>query len=149
MNVTKRSKRSRIRGRRGCGWGRRQKHRGKGSHGGKGMAGTGKRAGQKKTFVLKYFPNYFGKKGFKSIGQKNKKKLESINIEEIERKIDTFIKKGIAKKINDSFEVDLQHFKILGSGDTKLKLIIKAGAASEKAVQKIKAAGGDILTKQE
>lgn len=144
MRVTKRSKRSRIRGRRGCGWGRRQKHRGSGSRGGRGMAGTGKRAGHRKTWVLKFFPDYFGKKGFKSVGQKNKKKLVSINIEDIAKKIEYFEKKNIAKKVNDSIEIDLRDFKILGNGETKLKLMIKAGAASEKAIQKIKSAGGDI-----
>ena len=144
MIIKKRTRRSRIRGRRGCGWGRRQKHRGKGSRGGHGMAGTGKRAGQRKTFILKFFPNYFGKNGFKSVNQKHKLKLESINIDDIERRLEKMEKRGIAKKINDSFEIDLHKFKILGNGETKLKLIIKAGAASEKAIQKIRSAGGDI-----
>jgi len=40
MKIKKRDKRSRIRGRRTIGKGSRKKRRGKGSRGGKGMAGT-------------------------------------------------------------------------------------------------------------
>ncbi|PIU75984.1 50S ribosomal protein L15 [Candidatus Pacearchaeota archaeon CG06_land_8_20_14_3_00_35_12] len=146
MKITKRNRRSRIRGRRGCGFGRRQKHRGKGSRGGVGMAGTGKRAAQKRTFILKYFPDYFGKRGFKSINQKSNKKFDVINLEGINKKMDEFLKKGIAKKTNDAFEIKLSKYKILGAGELKIKVIITAGAASKNAIEKVRAAGGDIKT---
>ncbi|MEM2954818.1 MAG: 50S ribosomal protein L15, partial [Candidatus Nanoarchaeia archaeon] len=94
----KRSKRSRIRGRRSCGMGARNNLRGKGSYGGKGMAGTGKRAGQKHTWVLKYAPNYFGKKGFSSLKKlKKEKEQREINLDEIKEKLEYFIERGIAK----------------------------------------------------
>lgn len=144
MKIKKRTKRSRLRGRRGGGFGRRQKHRGKGSKGGKGMAGTGKRAGQKKTFILKYFPDYFGKRGFKSLKQKKKEKLESISLQDINRRLNEFLKTGQAKRTNDFFEIYLKKFKILGEGNLKIKALIKAGAASKSAKEKVRAAGGEI-----
>lgn len=63
MKQKKRNKRSRIRGTRTCGWAMK-KHKGSGNRGGKGFSGSGKRADQKKTYVIKYFYPYFGKKGF-------------------------------------------------------------------------------------
>ena len=90
--MRKRSKRSRIRGRKTCGYGARKKHRGKGSKGGKGMAGTGKKAGHKVTWVLKYHPGYLGgRRGFTSLGQKKKLKLKTINLDEINKNLETNI----------------------------------------------------------
>jgi len=140
MKLKKRSKRSRLRGQKTCGYGFRKKHRGKGSKGGKGMAGTGKRADQKKTFIIKYYPEYFGKKGFKS----KKKRLEVINLIEIEKKLPVFLKQKIAKKISGGTAVDLPNYKILGMGKPKQKLFIKASAFSKKAKEKIEQAGGKI-----
>lgn len=137
---TLRSRRSRVRGRKTAGYGYKKKHRGKGSKGGKGMAGTGKRAGQKHTFVLKYYPDYFGKKGFhpeKNTGLK----LNQINLDEIEQKIPQFIKKGIAKKSGNDLEINLGGYKILSRGKIKEKVIIIASAFSKKAEEKIKESG--------
>ncbi|MEM1535866.1 MAG: uL15 family ribosomal protein [Candidatus Pacearchaeota archaeon] len=133
----KRSKRSRLRGRRTCGYGHKFKHRGKGSKGGKGMAGTGKMAGHKKTFILKYMPDYFGKKGFKT----KKEKLEAINLEEIKEKLQDFLEKGIAKKTPEGIEINLPNYKVLASGKIDSGLIIKASGFSEKAKAKIIEAG--------
>jgi len=137
--VKKRSKRSRLRGRKTCGWGSRKKHRGSGSRGGKGMAGTGKRSGHHKTFILKYFKNYFGKTGFVPI---RKKGLKVINLDFIERTLNDMIKKGAAKKTSKGIELNLPKYKILGSGDLKSKLIIKADSFSESAKEKIEKIGG-------
>lgn len=133
----KRSKRSRLRGRRTCGYGHKFKHRGKGSKGGKGMAGTGKMAGQKKTFILRYMPDYFGKKGFKT----KKEKLEIINLGEIKEKLQNFLEKGIAKKTAEGIEINLPNYKVLSSGTIGPGLIIKASSFSEKAQAKILEAG--------
>ena len=135
--VKKRSKRSRLRGRRTCGYGHKFKHRGKGSKGGKGKAGTGKMAGQKKTFVLRYFPNYLGKHGFKS---KNKK-LRTINLSQIQEKLDTFLKEGIATKTRSGIEITLKNYKVLSSGNVRSGLIIKAKEFSKKTEEKILASG--------
>ena len=47
MTVNRRRKRVRQRGSKTHGWGAKKKHRGKGNRGGKGMAGSGKRADSK------------------------------------------------------------------------------------------------------
>lgn len=141
IKIKRRSKRTRLRGSRTAYWGNRKKHKGTGMRGGAGMAGTGKKAGQKKTYILKNFPDYFGKKG---MGRKSEK-LEVINVEDIEKNIENFIRKGKAKKIGKGIELDLKNYKILGDGDVKEKLIIKAQAISESAREKIEKAGGEII----
>jgi large subunit ribosomal protein L15 len=140
----KRSKRSRVRGRKTCGGGNRKKRRGKGSKGGKGMAGTGKRAGHHVTFVNRYLPNYLGrKKGFTSL---KKIKGKEITLFKISEQLDKFLKTGIAKKTDKGIEINLENYKILSQGKLKQPLIIKAISFSKAAVQKIKEAGGEALT---
>ena len=65
MKLKKRKKSGRFRGSRMHGRSAK-KAKGKGHHGGKGMSGTGKKSGQKISFVNKYFFPYFGKKGYTS-----------------------------------------------------------------------------------
>ncbi len=149
IKTHKRRKHSRIRGTRTIGWGARKKHKLSGQRGGKGMAGTGKRADQKKTLVQKLYGNaYFGKQGITSKGtQKNKDK--KINIGAVQSSLKTFEKKGIAKKTSKGYEVNLEKYVILGEGEVKDKLIIQAKKASENAVEKIKKAGGEVILKNE
>jgi len=138
MKIKKRNKSSRRMGRRTCFWGARKKHRGKGNKGGKGMAGSGKRADQKKTLIIsKYGKTYFGKFGFKSIQQKKNRKLKEINLQDIEKMIDYFKKKGLVKESKDNVEINLKGYKILSDGELTKKLIIKASGFSEKAIEKI------------
>jgi large subunit ribosomal protein L15 len=137
----KRNKRSRLRGRRTCGWGSRKKHRGKGSRGGRGMAGTGKKAGQKLTFIHRYYERYFGKSGFNSL---KKEKLKVINLRDISKNMEKFLAGGIAKKTADGIEINLKGYKILSEGNVAEKVIISASSASEKSKEKIEKAGGKI-----
>ena len=139
----KRTKRSRLRGRRTCGYGSRKKHRGKGSKGGKGMAGSGKKAGQLKTYLLRYEPDYLGKRGFTSL-KKLKRKIKGINLSEIQEHKDKFLKKGLAKEGPEGIELELRNYKILSRGNLKDKFIIKAASFSKKAEEKIKKVGGEI-----
>jgi large subunit ribosomal protein L15 len=134
----KRSARSRLRGRRTCGYGQKFKHRGKGSKGGKGMAGTGKRAGQKVTWRLRYHPDYFGKKGFKT----RQKKGLAMNVGYINDKLNTLIKEKKAIKEKDGYKIELKGYKILSTGKVDKKLFIKADGFSKKAEEKIVKAGG-------
>jgi len=132
MKVKKRKKSRKMRGTRLHGYAMK-KHKGKGNKGGKGMAGTGKRADQKKTYILKYSKNYFGKKGMKRKG----KKIKQINIGNIERNLKSFMnKKG---------EVELKDYKVLGSGEIKQAMTIKAKLFSKKAREKIEKAGGKAI----
>ncbi|MEK6878739.1 MAG: uL15 family ribosomal protein [Nanoarchaeota archaeon] len=144
MKTHKRKKRSRLRGSKTAFWGARKKHKKSGQRGGKGMAGTGKRADQKKTLILKLYGNkYFGKQGITSKGTKPDKE-DRINLKSINN-IEGFIKSGLAKKSGDKYELNLENYKILGDGDVDKKIIIKARAASESAKEKVKRAGGDII----
>ena len=139
----KRTKRSRLRGRRTCGYGSRKKHRGKGSRGGKGMAGSGKRAGQLRTYLLRFEPDYLGKRGFTSL-KKLKRKTKRINLSEIQEHKDKFLKQGLAKEGPEGIELELRNYKILSKGNLKDKFIIKAASFSKKDGEKIKKAGGEI-----
>lgn len=127
------------------GRGARKKAKGSGHRGGKGMSGTGKRADQKKTLVLKLYGNkYFGKQGITSRGTE-KDKSDRININDIERNLENYIAKGTAKKTSKGIEIDLSSYKILGKGETKNKFFIKAEKASKSAEEKIKKSGGEII----
>ena len=112
--------------------------------GGKGMAGTGKRAGQKKTWVLKYAPEQLGKRGFASL-KKLKHRKNEINLDEIEIRIEKFIKEGIAKRTGEGIELKLKGYKVLSRGEVKEKLMVKADSFSEKAKEKIEKAGGSVV----
>ncbi|MFA4953436.1 MAG: uL15 family ribosomal protein [Candidatus Pacearchaeota archaeon] len=150
MKTHKRKKVSRMHGRHAGthGWGARKKHKKSGHRGGIGMAGSGKRADQKKTLVLKlYGHNYFGKQGVTSRGTKRDKR-KRININQIDSNIENYIKKGLAKKTSNGIEINLEGYKIL-SGDKnykiKNKLIIKADESSKSALENVKKAGGEII----
>lgn len=141
MKLKKRKKGSRMNGH-GMGThghGSRKKWLGSGHRGGKGMAGTGKRADHNKTRVLAlYGTDYFGKQGMTSKGTK-KKKVKFMNLDFIERNYDSLLKKFGKKDI-----LELDGYKILGDGDILRKVQIKAKSASKSAVEKIKKAGGKI-----
>jgi large subunit ribosomal protein L15 len=114
------------------GRGFKKKGRGSGHRGGFGMAGTGKRADQKKTLILNMPEDYFGKEGLK----KKPVRYTIINVGELEKFAD-------GKK-----ELDLKKFKILGNGDINTALAINAYSASESAIEKIEKAGGKVTLKE-
>ena len=132
MKLKKRKKVSRMKATRYHGHAMK-KHKGKGSHGGKGMAGTGKRADQKKTWIVKYKKNYFGRKAKQAV-----KRLKQINVDELEK----FVQ-------GDKKEINLPKYKILGRGEIKQSLTVKADSFSKQAKEKIEKAGGKtIILKQ-
>ncbi len=132
IKTHKRKKSSRILGRKTCGWGFRQKHKGHGNKGGVGMAGAGKRADHKKQFArnLDKKKQYFGKQGFTSRGT-SKKKYDKINLKDIK-----------ANFFED--KIDLSGYKILGDGEG-FKAEIKAKSATPSAIEKMEKAGGRII----
>jgi len=147
MKLKKRTKSSRSHGKGmgTSGWGARKKHKKTGHRGGKGMSGSGKRADHKKTLVTKLFGGkYFGKQGETS--KKTQRDIRKrINLRTIDLNLQTYILKGIAKKTEKGFEINLKKYKILGEGKIKNKLIIKAKEASKSAIEKVKKAGGEII----
>jgi large subunit ribosomal protein L15 len=147
MPGKKRNRRSRIRGRKTCGWGARKRHRGSGHRGGKGKAGSGKRADHKKNYYINGQP-YFGKRGLTS-KTTEKKYNPVINLGFIEKNMESFIKKGISKESKEGISLNLKEYKILGDGEITRKLKIYAKEASGSAVEKIEKAGGKIILKEE
>lgn len=129
-----------MRGKGTHGWGARKKHQGSGHRGGFGMAGTGKRADQKKSLVIHlYGNNYFGKQGITSRATKRRKN-KVINIGYIAKNIDI-----IQKKFgNKEGVIDLSDYKILGEGELNKAVKIKARAISNSAREKIERVGGEI-----
>ncbi len=144
--IIKRKKVERYRGSHTHGGGSKKKRRGAGNRGGRGMAGTGKRADQKKPTILKLFGNtYFGKKGFKS--KRDKKEIKTISIQTIENKLYNWLKKGTLKEENNVIIINLKKLgynKLLASGKIKNKFNIEVEYASEKAIDKIEKSGGKI-----
>ena len=143
MKIKKRKKSSRMHGKKmgTHGWGARKKHKKSGHKGGKGMSGSGKRADHKKSLVIKlYGHKYFGKQGITSKGTK-KDKENRINLRDIELNLSKYSKNTKSEKI----EINLSNYKILGTGEVKNKLIIKARDASKSAREKVKAKGGEII----
>jgi large subunit ribosomal protein L15 len=142
MKVKKRKKSKGKRGSGTHGRGARKKARGKGHRGGKGWSGTGKRADQKKTYVLKYKYPYFGRK------KRKKKKVKKINVGDIEKNLESF-KKKYGNKIKNKPVIHFKGHKILGGGKVGSKLKIKAKSFSKTAKKKIEKAGGEAITEKE
>ena len=144
MVVHKRKKVSRYRGSTTYGGGSRKKRRGAGSRGGRGMAGTGKRAGQKKA-GLKNFK--LGARGF--VPRRGVKKEKVLNLDYFTKdKVEMLVAEGLAAQEQAGVVIDLHKLgyeKLLGSGNIGLKLKIIARTWSKQAEEKVKAAGGEIV----
>jgi len=150
MTVNKNKKVRKQRGYSSHGYGARKKHRGAGSRGGRGMAGSGRRADQKKPTILNiYGPDYFKKTGFKS---KVVRHIKPINIEALEQMFDELLASKKIKEEKGFYVINLEDIgfnKLLGKGKASKKFMIHATAASAKAAEKIRALGGDVITKKE
>lgn len=106
------------------GRGSKKKGRGKGEKGGKGLAGGGKH---------KHLEYRYGKKGFVRHGMRKEKKV--INVGEIAH--------------FEGGEINLKKLgyeKLLGAGVINKKVKVVVSSATEKAVEKIKSAGGEVVT---
>ncbi|MBU0761948.1 MAG: 50S ribosomal protein L15 [Candidatus Altiarchaeota archaeon] len=134
-------KTQRMRGSRSHGYGNTQKHRGAGSRGGRGMAGSKK---QKWPTVSKNFPGYFGKKGFKR-PQSQIKRDKVANVGWISENITWLLEKGYVTRSDDVYSLDLTksgYTKLLGTGSVAVKINVKVEKCSAKARQKVEQAGG-------
>jgi large subunit ribosomal protein L15 len=143
----KRNKRSRIRAaRRTAGHGSKKKHRGSGHRGGFGHSNIGKRGSAKIQKEAGSGGNIgLGKHGFKSLETKSK----AINLLELQARLHTYLSEGLISKEKGIYVIDLGKLgyeKLLSKGDVTEKMSIKAPAATENAVEKVKAAGGSVET---
>ncbi len=114
-----------------CGRGKKG-GRGAGLRGGKGNAGLLK---HRHMYMTKYMPDHFGSHGFKR-PQSIVKRDETINIGELEER---FPGKKTINLTEEGFD------KLLGAGKIATKIKVTVNSASEKAVEKIKEQGGEVI----
>ncbi len=143
-----RKKVRKLRGRtRSMGWGRIGQHRKTGKKGGRGAAGMGK---HKKSWMFKYAPHWLGKRGFKN--PTGRGELKTIDLEELDAIVVKLAASGQVKKEGDLVVVNLSEMgydRLLGSGRITSKVKVIVPSASEKAIEKIKAAGGQVVTEEQ
>ncbi|MEM3700050.1 MAG: uL15 family ribosomal protein [Candidatus Bathyarchaeia archaeon] len=126
------------RGSRTVGYGRVGQHRKSGSKG-------ERKAGRHKhlwSYVLRYEPEYFGKRGFTS-PKSLKQKQKVINIGKLEELV-----KATSEEKEGKIFIDLEslgYTKLLGTGKVTKPLIVKVASCSKSAAEKIKEAGGQVL----
>jgi large subunit ribosomal protein L15 len=139
MPVRKRKKNTRMRGSHTHGWGDKKKHRGTGHRGGKGNAGSGKRADSKK-------PSTWALGRFHSMGfiSRSQTQQNPINVGDISLMVEhgKFQKKGSTYEVNLT---DMGFTKLLSKGMAKYPMHVIVGTATEKAVQKVSAVGGAVV----
>ena len=120
-----------------------EKGRGAGLRGGRGNAGCHKT----KRIMYERVGRVWGAHGFKrpqSVVSAN----NSINLKTIEEASNSWIEEGIATKKGKVVSIDLKEMgydKLLGTGSTKQSYKITVSAASAKALEKIEAAGGEVI----
>lgn len=130
----------RKRGSRTIGYGQVGQHR----KGTKGQAGLHK---HRWTYLIKYEPDYFKKKGF--ISQKaSSRKTNVINVGELDELANKLAAEREVERKQKKLFLDLDHFgynKLLGMGKITKPMLVKVSAYSEAAAKKIEEAGGQIL----
>lgn len=144
MTVKRHKKITKYRGSRTCGWG--LVHRGSGQKGGAGNAGTGKKANAKAPRAGMWTKQLMGKHGFVHKGPRTIDTI--INLRDLEDKLQALIATKKATESNGVITIDLAkagYTKVLSTGNVKHKWKITAQRASSDAIEKIKAAGGELL----
>jgi large subunit ribosomal protein L15 len=125
------------RGSRTCGYGKVGQHRDQG-------AKPERKCGRHKhkwSYVIRYEPNYFEKKGFTS-PKSLRLSLKVVNV----GKLDQMAGELPAEK--DKYFLNLENLgytKLLGTGRITKPLTVKVASCSESASRKIKEAGGEVL----
>jgi large subunit ribosomal protein L15 len=143
MTVKRRKKITKQRGSRTCGWG--LVHRGSGQKGGAGNAGTGKKANAKAPRPGLWTKQLMGKHGFIHHGKAEPD--VTINLRDLEDKLPLLLREKLAAESAGAVTIDIGkagYTKVLGSGRVTRKWRIIAQGASPDAVEKIKAAGGEL-----
>jgi large subunit ribosomal protein L15 len=95
------------------------------------------------SYVTTYEPDYFGKSGFTS-PKSLKHKRNPINIKKLDE-----LAAQISTEKEGKLHVDLAglgYTKLLGTGQTSKALIVNVPSCSKSADEKIKSAGGQVIT---
>ena len=144
-NKTKKNVRQRGSKTHGCG--SMKKRRGAGNRGGRGAAGSGKRGDCKKPSIWKN-KKYFGSYGFTSHVPRGI--AMPVNMHYIESRAENFLKKGLIKSEGGFYIInlnDLGYQKLLSKGKITRKYKISCDYATDKAVEKVKSLGGEVLVR--
>ena len=93
------------------------------------------------SYTIKYAPDHFGKRGFKSI---HPRPVE-INLSELE----SLVRSGKVKETEEGLPlIDLEeegYDKLLGKGEVSRPMVIKVKMATRRAVEKVEEAGGKVM----
>jgi large subunit ribosomal protein L15 len=137
------------RGSRTHGYGQIGQHRsGGGGRGGHGKAGLDK---HKWTYVLRYDPTYWEKKGFVSTRTLGKT-VHTINVGKLDDLVDRLDSEKKLERKEKKIFLDLESLgfdKLLGTGKVSKPLVVKVESYSEAASKKLAEAGGEILQEAE
>ncbi len=128
------------------GGGHRKKRRGAGSRGGRGNAGSGKRASHK----VAGSSRKLGSHGFTSHSRNNIGRAVNVSYFTVS-KLDALVMAGSVTKQGEMYAVDLKKLgfgKLLGTGSVHAKIAFSSAVCTAKAEEKIKKAGGSIVTTQ-
>ncbi|TFF99818.1 MAG: 50S ribosomal protein L15 [Promethearchaeota archaeon] len=153
MTRKHKKKTKKKRGSRTIGYGPIGQHRKTGQRAGRGKTTQWKKS--KKSYYLKQkelgFPDpdwIKGKRGFKRPQKVVRiSKVNTINVKDLDLNLDEFVQEGKATKSGKTYEINLADIniqKVLGRGRIDKKVNITVEDASENAIEKIEAAGGEI-----
>lgn len=122
------------------GKGNAKNKRGKGGKGGWGRAGTGK---HRWTYITAYEPEFAKHGGHMGFSNPTHKKNKSISLYQIQ----SLVNQGKIPQKDGKLCFEYGG-KVLGGGELSTAVVVRAAAASEKAIERIKASGG-IFEKME
>lgn len=141
--VVRREKKSRkMHGYRNRGWGSIGQHRKSGSRGGRGASGMHK---HKWSWVVKYFRDWFGDKGF--ISRSRNTMVKAINVGELNDIVTKLIQSQKAVVEDGKVVINLSELginKLLGGGTIGYPVKVFVASFSKKAKEKIEKAGGVV-----
>ena len=138
VNNRKGKRNRKFNGTRNHGKGNAKNRRGKGGKGGWGRAGTHK---HRFTYITRYerhWMSHGGRYGFAN--QNARAELPVINLYEI----DQLARNGKVEKKDGKLTFDFEG-KVLGTGAITMPIVVRAMCFSEKAKEKLKAAGGSAI----
>lgn len=134
------SKKKKYRGSKTHGGGSKKKRRGAGSRGGRGNIGEKEGAGKGKGRPK-------GERGFKR-PESAKKEVKTINLKELDLKIEELAGSDAVNTENEPIEVSLPKLgydKLLGGGKVSRPIKVKAENFSSGAKEKLEEAGGEVV----
>ncbi len=144
MVVRRRRKVRKQRGTRTYGRGCSKRGRGSGEKGGRGLSGGHK---HKWSYVLKHMPEHFGKHGF-TRPLAARREISSINVGELDERLDELLQQGIAKREEERIVVDVKKLgfeRVLGGGHVTHPIEVIAKEFVGSAKRKLEEAGGKAI----